>query len=159
VASSAEGAPVLWVGFGEAGFIVVVLARGVSTSKARWSQRGGEERAGGVSSSVAVSISWLRGGAGLFTGGGAERQRAGGGRRLRQSLNRAVCSPPQLVQWDWEQQQQPGVALRLPPLGQVGFGHWWFEREWLREYSGYTGSTEAQRGATWPKSQQFLHCV
>ena len=159
MASSGEGAPAVCVGFGEAGIIVVLHARGVSASKARWGERGGEEGAGGLSSSVAVSISWLRGGAGVFSGGGAERHRAGEGRWLGQSLNRAGCSPPRLVQWDGEEQQQPGVALRLPPLGQVGFGHWWFEREWLREHSGHTVSSKGQQGATWPKPQQFLHCV
>jgi len=53
----------------------------------------------------------------------------GGAGRLGQSLKRAVWSPPQLTQHDGEEAQQQGVALRLPPVGQVGFGHLWLEQE------------------------------
>ena len=58
---------------------------------------------------------------------------------LGQSLKRAAWSPPQLAQRDGQVEEEPGVALRLPLLGHVGFGHRWFEREWLREQSGHTG--------------------
>lgn len=74
-------------------------------------------------------------------------------------MKRAVCSPPQCMQPAGEVEQQLGIALRLPPLGEVGFRQRWCEREWLREQSRLTGSAEGQRGATCPKPEQFLHWV
>jgi len=84
-----EGAA-LWAGLGGAGIIVVLLARGVSASKVNWSERVGEGRGDGLSSSVVVSISSPAGSGGKFSGGGAERLRVGGAGRLGQSLKRAV---------------------------------------------------------------------
>jgi len=70
-----------------------------------------------------------------------------------------VWAPPQLVQGGGEEEQQPGAALRLPPPGQIGLGHRCIARVWLREQMGQTGEAEGHLGATWPKPQQFLHCV
>jgi len=88
-----------------------------------------------------------------------EPLRVGGDGRLLQSLCVAGCSPPQLTQRAGEEEQQLGVALRLPPLGQVGLGHGWLARECLREHMGQTGSGEGHLGPMWPKLQQFWHCV
>ena len=57
MASKGGEAPALWAGLGGAGIIVVLLARGVSASKANWSERVGEGGGDGLSSSVVVSIS------------------------------------------------------------------------------------------------------
>jgi len=70
-----------------------------------------------------------------------------------------VWAPLQLAHLGGEEEQQPGVALVLPPPGQVGLGHRCMARVWLREQMGQTGSTEGHLGATCPKPQQFLHCV
>jgi len=70
-----------------------------------------------------------------------------------------VWAPPQFAHRRGEEEQQPGVALRLPPPGHVGLGHRCMARVWLREQMGHTGSTEGHLGATCPKPQQFLHCV
>jgi len=70
-----------------------------------------------------------------------------------------VWAPPQLVHLGGEEEQQPGVALRLPLPGQVGLGHRCMALVWLREQIGQTGSMDGHLGATWPKPQQFLHCV
>jgi len=83
--------------------------------------------------------------------------RVEGASQVGQSLQRAVCCLPQLTQPAGEEEQQPGVALRLPLLGQVGFGQRGFEWEWLREQSGHTGSAVGQRGTRCPKRHQFLH--
>ena len=58
-----------------------------------------------------------------------------------------------------EVEQQLGIALRFPPLGQAGFRQRWCERAWLPEQSRLTGSAEGQRGAPFPKPEQFLHWV
>ena len=71
---------------------------------------------------MAVSIVLLVGGGGVFIEVAAERLTAGGAGWLVQSLKSAVWSPPQLAQQAGDEEQQPGVALRLPPLGQVGLG-------------------------------------
>jgi len=70
-----------------------------------------------------------------------------------------VWDPPQLTHRGGAEEQHPGVALRLPLPGQVGFGHRCIARVWLREQMGQTGSVAGHLGATWPKPQQFLHCV
>ena len=108
---------------------------------------------------MAVSIASPTGGGGGTSGAMVERLRVGGTGRLSQSLCTAVWAPPQLVQRGGEEEQQPGVALKLPPPGQVGLGHRWDARAWLREQMGHTGSVDGHLGATWPKLQQFLHCV
>jgi len=60
------------------------------------------------------------------------------------------------MQWGGEEEQQPGVALRLPPPGQVGLGQRWEARVWLREQMGQTGSEDGHLGATWPKPQREM---
>jgi len=70
-----------------------------------------------------------------------------------------VWDPPQLVHRGGEEEQQRGVALRLPLPGQVGLGHRCMARVSLREQMGQTGPALRHLGATWPKPQQFLHCV
>ena len=70
-----------------------------------------------------------------------------------------VGPPPELTQGGGEQEQQPGVALRLQPPAQMGLGQRWLARECLREHIGQTGSGAGHLGVTWPKPQQFLHCV
>ena len=70
-----------------------------------------------------------------------------------------MWAPPQWVLRGGEEEQQPGAALRLPPPGQVGLGHWCIARVWLREQMGQTGEVEGHLGATWPNPQQFLHCM
>jgi len=67
--------------------------------------------------------------------------------------------PPELAQRGGTEEQQPGGALRLPLLGQVGLGQRWAAQVWLREQMGPSGSAEGHLGVTWPKPQQFLHCV
>jgi len=129
VASAGGGAPALCVGLGGARIIVILLACGVSASQADRSGRVGEGAGDRFSLSVAVSISSPVGGGCNTFGDGAERLIVGGAGQLGPSFNRAVCSAPQLTQRDGEEEQQPGVALRLPPLEQVGFGHRWFEQE------------------------------
>ena len=70
-----------------------------------------------------------------------------------------MWGPRQLVHRSGEEEQQPGVALRLPLPGQVGLGHRCMARVWLREQTGQTGQATGHLGATWSKRQQFLHCV
>ena len=110
-------------------------------------------------SSVAVSISSPTAGGGIASVVTVERLRVGGVGRLSQSLCTAVWSPPQLTQRVGGEELQPGAALRLPPPGQVGLGHRWEARVWLREQMGQTGSVDGDLGATWPNLQQFSHCV
>ena len=70
-----------------------------------------------------------------------------------------MWGPPQLVHRGGEEEQQPGVALKLPLPGQVGLGHRCMARVWLREQMGQMGPATGHLGATWPNPQQFLHCV
>jgi len=70
-----------------------------------------------------------------------------------------VWAPSQLAQRGGKEEQQPRVALVLPPPGQVGLKYRCMARGSLREQMGQTGSTEGHLGATCPKPQQFLHCV
>ena len=67
--------------------------------------------------------------------------------------------PTQLVHRGGEEEQQLGVALRLPPLGQVGLGHRCTARVWLREQKGQKGEEEGHLGVSWPYPQQSLNCV
>ena len=120
-----------------------------------WVKGGG----GPSRSSAAVSISSPAGGGGATSLAAVERLRGGGDRRVSQSLLLAVWSPLRLTQRGGEEEQQLGAALRLPPPGQVGLGHQFMARVWLRELMGQTGSAEGHLGATWPYPQQFLHCV
>ena len=57
-----------------------------------------------------------------------------------------MSGPPQLVHRGGEEEQQPGVALRLPLPGQVGFGHRCMARVWLREEMGQTGPAARDLG-------------
>ena len=70
-----------------------------------------------------------------------------------------MWAPSQFAHRGGEQEQQPGVALILPPPGHVGLGHRCMARVWLRELMGQTGLMEGDLGATCPKPQQFLHYV
>jgi len=158
-ASTGGGPSELWGRLGRAGIIVVLLARGVTVSQALRSERVGEAGGDWSTLSVALSIALPMGCGDMFSGGGAEHLRVGGAGPLGQCLKSAVCSPPQLTQRDGEEEQQPGLGLRLQLLGQVGLGHEWFERVWSREQSGHTRADVGQLGATWLKPQQFLHGV
>jgi len=155
--STGGSVPEPWVGLTEAGSIVVLLALGVAISNADWRERVGEAGGEWSWSSAAVSISSPAGGGGTTSSATVERLRVGSLGRLSQSLCTAVWLPPQLTQRGGEEEQQPGVALRLPLPGQVGLGHRWEARVWLREQMGQTGSVDGHLGATWPKLQQFLH--
>jgi len=117
---------------------------------------GGGERS---LSPVAVSILSPAGGRRTIVSATAECLREGGNGRDSQSLFVAVWGPPQLAHRGDEEEQQPGVALRLPLPGQVGLGHRCMARVWLREQMGQTGLETRHLGATWPKPPQFLHCV
>jgi len=74
------------------------------------------------SSSASVSISSPADGGGTIHSAAVERLRVGGDGRDSQSLFVAVWDPPQLTRRGGVEAQQPGVALRLPLLGQVGLG-------------------------------------
>jgi len=84
-----------------------------------------------LSSSVAVSVSSLMGGGHKFTGDGAEGLTVGEAGRQGRFSQTVVCSPRQLTRRDGQEEQQLGVALRWPLLGQLGFGERGLEREWL----------------------------
>ena len=122
--------------------MVVPQGRGVSASKALWSEQMGEAEGDGSPSSLAVSILSLAGGRGSFLEEGAERSRGGGAGQLVQSLNMAVCSSSQWTQRGAEEEQPLGVAFRLPLLGLLELGHLWFERVWLSGQIGQTGSDD-----------------
>jgi len=134
----------------EAGRIVVLLALGVAISNPDWRERVGEGGGDTTSPSVAMSISWPADGGGGTSTAVVERLRVGGTGRLPQSLSVAVWFPPQLTQQDGEEEQQPGVTLRLSPPGQVGLGQRCIARVWLREQMGQTGSGAWHLGATCP---------
>jgi len=146
-----------WLGPIGTGRIVVLLALGVAISNADWRERVGEAGGEWSSSWVAVSISSPMGGGGTIASAAVERLRAGGAGRDSQSLWVAVWDPPQLTHRGGEEEQQPGVALRLPLPGQVGLGPLCDARVWLREQMGQTGSVAGHLAATWPNPQQFLH--
>jgi len=99
-----------------------------------------------TNSSVAVTISSVAGGGETISVVAVERLRGGGEGRLSQSLNTAVWPSPQLTQRGGKEEQQPGVALRLPPPGQVGLGHRCAPLVWLREEIRQTGSHEGHLG-------------
>jgi len=90
------------------------------------------------------------GGGGTIVSAAVERLTVGGDGRDSQSLVVAVWGPPQLTHRGGEEEQQPGVALRLPLPGQVGLGQSCMARVWLREQMGQAGSVEGHLGATWP---------
>ena len=146
-------------GLTEARSIVVLLALGVAISNADCRERVGEGGGETSLSSASVSISSPVGGGETTSLATVERLRVGGDGRLSQSLLVAVWSAPQLPQWGGKEEQQPGTALALPPLGQVGLRHRCRTQEWLREQMGQTGWAEEHLGATWPYPQQFLHWV
>jgi len=108
-------------------------------------------------SSAAVSIWSPAGGGGTIVSAAVERVTVGGDGRDSQSLLVAVWGPQQLTHRGGEEEQQPGVALRLPPPGQVGLGYRYDARVWLREQIRQTESVAGHLGATWPYPQQFLH--
>jgi len=116
-----------------AGIPVVLLALGVAISNANWSEGVGEGGGETTSLSVVVSISSVAGGGGTVSVAVTERLRGVGEGRLSQSLKTVVWPSPQLAQWCGDEEQQPGVALRLPPPGKVGLGHRWAVLVWLRE--------------------------
>jgi len=141
-----------WLGPTWARRIVGLLALGVAISNADWRERVGEAGGERSLSSVAVSISSPAGGGRTIVSAAVERLRVGGDGRDSQSLLVAVWGPPQLAHRGGEEEQQPGVALRLPLPGQVGLVHRCDARVWLREQMGQTGSMEGHLGATWPKT-------
>ena len=116
-----------------AGSIVELLALGVAISNADWRERVGEAGDERSSWSVAVSISSPMGGGGTIVSAAVERVRAGGDGQDSESLLVAVWGPQQLMQRGGEEDQQPGIALRLPPPGQVGLGYRCIARVWVRE--------------------------
>ena len=145
-----------WVGPSGAGRIVVLLALGVGISNADWRERVGEVGGERSLTSVAVSISSPAGGGRTIVSAAAKRTRLAGDGRDSQSQRVAVWGLPQLTDRGGEEEQQPGVALRLAPPGQVGFGQRCDARVWVREQMGQTGPAVEHLGATWPKPQQFL---
>jgi len=148
-----------WAGPNGPGRIVELLALGVAILNADWKERVGEARGERSSLSAAVSIASPTGGGRTIASATVERRRVGGDARETQSLLVAVWAPSQLTQCDGEEEQQRGIALVLPPPGQVGLRHRCMARVWFREQMGQTGSTEGHQGATCPKPQQSLHCV
>ena len=137
----------------------MLLALGVAISNADWRERVGEAGGERSFSSVAVSISSPAGGGRTIVSAAAEHLRGGGNGRESQPLCVAVWGPSQLVHRGGKEEQQPGVASRLPLPGQVGLGHWCMARVWLREQIGQTGPATGHLGATWPNPHQFLHSL
>ena len=137
----------------------MLLALGIAISNADWREWVGEAGGEWLLLSVAVSISSPAGSGGTIVSAMVERLTAGGEGRDSQYLLVALWGQSQLVQRGCEQEQPPGVALRLPPPGQVGLGHRCMPGVWLREQMGQTGSQAGHLGATWLYPLQFFHYV
>jgi len=110
-------------------------------------------------SSAAVSITSPVGGGRMIASAAEEGLCVGGAGPESQSLRVAVWAHLQLEHRGGEEDQKPGVALRLPLRGQVGFRHLCMEPVWFREQMGQVGPLAGHQGATRPKPQQFLHCL